>query len=152
MTGRAASLGRHSSCVNAPAERLCKRCARPFAAHHRHKSKGDERVYCSAECRRHKLSNVDAALESAVLELLAERGPGKSICPSEAARRIDKENFRPLMKRTRYAVNRLAASGKVEVTQAGRVVDAPMAKGAIRVRTANQRSIEPPSSRGSHRR
>ena len=66
--------------------------------------------------------------------LLAERGAGKTICPSEAARRVRPDGWRPLMERTRAAARRLVAAGEVEITQQGRVVDASTARGPIRVR------------------
>jgi hypothetical protein len=93
--------------------------------------------YCSDACRRGK--NHDAgALESAILDLLRERDPsasgGKSICPSEAARRVRPDDWREHMEPTRRAARRLVAEGKVEITQGGRVVDPSTAKGPIRVR------------------
>jgi len=36
----------------------------------------------------------DGSAEAAILSLLAEREAGKSICPSEAARRLDPETWR----------------------------------------------------------
>jgi hypothetical protein len=73
-------------------------------------------------------------LEAAILELLDQRGAGKTICPSDAARHVDSGNWRPLMEPVRAAGQRLAARGEIEVTQKGRVVDPLHAKGAIRYR------------------
>lgn len=96
----------------------------------------DEVRYCSDRCRKRRLKPVDVALESAIRTLLAGRTRGASICPSEAARSVDGEGWRDLMEPARSAARRLAATGEVEVTQAGRVVDPSSAKGPIRIRRA----------------
>jgi hypothetical protein len=36
--------------------------------------------YCSDACRGHKPAAIDKKLETAILELLDERGAGKTIC------------------------------------------------------------------------
>jgi hypothetical protein len=94
--------------------------------------------YCSDACRRAKVSDVDRALEAAILELLDARSAGATICPSEAAKRVagvdDEAGWRALMEPARRAARRLVASGDVEVTQRGRPVDPSTAKGPIRIR------------------
>ena len=72
-----------------------------------------------------------AAAERAILDLLARRGPGKTICPSEAARALGGDDaFRPLMPIVREAAGALAAAGRIEVTAAcGRRVDLARARG-----------------------
>ena len=73
--------------------------------------------------------------ERAILDLLARRAPGKTICPSDAARALGgDEGFRPLMPLVRQAAGALIAAGRLEVTQRGRVVDIAQARGAIRLR------------------
>jgi hypothetical protein len=83
-------------------------------------------------------STVDpskAATERAILDLLAARGPGKTICPSDAARALGGDDgFRPLMPLVRQAAQTLVAAGRLEVTQRGRPVDIRTARGAIRLR------------------
>ncbi len=76
---------------------------------------------------------VDDA-ETAILALLAERAAGKTICPSEAARQLDREDWRAQMDRVRDAGIRLAAAGAIDVTQKGVPVDPHAAKGPIRYR------------------
>jgi nucleoid-associated protein YgaU len=82
--------------------------------------------------------SVDAALEEAMLRLLAERGAGKTICPSEAARAVagseERSQWEPLMEPSRMAARRLAAEGRLAITQGGRIVDGDTAKGPIRLR------------------
>ncbi|MEM1379319.1 MAG: DUF3253 domain-containing protein [Pseudomonadota bacterium] len=71
----------------------------------------------------------------AILEVLGERAPGKSICPSEAARRlVSDDTWRPLMGAVRDAGRALAAEGLIEVTKKGKPVDPEVVKGVIRYR------------------
>lgn len=91
--------------------------------------------YCSDACRRRGVSTVDQQLESTILDLLAQRGAGKTICPSDAARQVGTEDgWRELMEPARRAARRLVDRGEVEITQAGHVVDPSTAKGPIRIR------------------
>ena len=76
-----------------------------------------------------------SAAETAILELLAERDPDKTICPSEAARVLGgDEDFRPVMEPVRDAARRLVDQNRIEVTQKGEPVDIDQAKGPIRLR------------------
>jgi len=69
------------------------------------------------------------------LSVLAERDMGKSICPSEAARRAaGSDEWRPLMHAVREAGRALAAEGLIEVTKKGKPVDPVSVKGVIRYR------------------
>lgn len=81
---------------------------------------------------------MDAALEESIQHLLASRSRGASICPSEAARAVSPDGWRPLMERTRRAARRLVAAGEVDILQRGRVVDPSTAKGPIRIRRRNR--------------
>ncbi|MGP1345941.1 MAG: DUF3253 domain-containing protein [Phycisphaerales bacterium] len=91
--------------------------------------------YCSDACRRTKPDDIDTALERAILELLAQRPAGATICPSEPARRVGTpETWRTLMDRTRRAANRLAARNIIDITQGSRPVDPSTARGPIRLR------------------
>ena len=74
-------------------------------------------------------------LEATILDLLAQRGAGATICPSEAARAVAQDAaWRPLMEPARQAARRLVARGEVVTTQGGRVVDPSTARGPIRIR------------------
>ena len=93
--------------------------------------------FCSDGCRTHKPGAQDSLLEETILRLLRERGAGKTICPSEAARAVageGREVWEPLMELTRQAARRLVAKGALAITQGGHVVDGSTAKGAIRLR------------------
>ena len=94
----------------------------------------EPRKYCSQACRKRKLQPVDERLEARILELLAVRAGGASICPSEAARAEEPDDWRPLMEPARRAARRLVAKGKALMTQGGRTVDPSTAKGPIRIR------------------
>ena len=73
------------------------------------------------------------ALREATLALVRERGPGRTACPSEVARRMDPQRWRELMPAVRSAAGELAAAGRIEVTRKGRRVDPAAARGPIRL-------------------
>jgi hypothetical protein len=77
-------------------------------------------------------------MEAVILELLAERGEGKTICPSEAARRVaelggEPEQWRIWMGMARAAAASMANRGLLVVLQRGERVDPADARGAIRL-------------------
>lgn len=90
-------------------------------------------LYCSDACRR-GTSATDERLEQAILDLLADRAGAATICPSEAARRVDPAGWRDQMENARRAARRLVVRGLVQITQGGRVVDPSTARGPIRIR------------------
>jgi hypothetical protein len=89
--------------------------------------------YCSAGCRKHKPGKRDRALEALIVQLLSSRKAASTICPSEAARALQPDDWRPLMEPARRAARRLVAQDQVRILQKGRVVDPSFAKGPIRV-------------------
>lgn len=93
--------------------------------------------YCSDRCRSRKASDDDHELERLIIELLDARPAGATICPSEVARALGGD-WRARMEPARAAARRLVASGRVEITQRGRIVDASTAKGPIRIRRRTQ--------------
>ena len=76
-------------------------------------------------------------IHECVLELLAQRGADRSICPSEAARmlalRID-HPWQDLMRPVRTVVANLVDSGVIEAIQDGALVDIREVRGPIRLR------------------
>ena len=112
----------------------CQTCGRTITWRRKWARDWDEVRYCSDACRRSRPGPTDAALEHTVLELLDARARGATICPSEAARAVGGDEWRPLMEPARAAARRLVARGLVEITQAGHVVDGSTAKGPIRIR------------------
>ena len=79
-------------------------------------------------------ARTEALLERAILELLAQRAPTSTICPSDAARAVGGQEWRDLMDDARAAARRLVAAGQVDITQRGVVVDLATARGPIRIR------------------
>ena len=88
-------------------------------------------------------SASDDPVAAAILALLAERGPGKSICPSEAARAFAAARARPsdppdLWRRylpaTRQQALHLARRGRLLILRKGKPVDPTKpVKGVIRL-------------------
>jgi hypothetical protein len=74
----------------------------------------------------------DDAIRAAILGLALDRGPGRSLCPSEVARALSPD-WRALMPEVRRVAGALQAEGRIVVTQRGAPVDPLTAKGAIRL-------------------
>ncbi|KQT91619.1 hypothetical protein ASG49_11495 [Marmoricola sp. Leaf446] len=122
-----------------PADKTCASCGRRIEWRKKWERDWDDVKYCSTACRKHKVSATDERLEASILDLLAGRRGGSTICPSEAARAVGgdaDDAWRELMEPARRAARRLVAAGEVEITQGGKVVDPSTAKGAIRIRKA----------------
>jgi len=120
----------------------CAVCGRTITWRKKWERDWDAVRYCSAACRRAGVSPTDEALERSVLALLGARAADATICPSEAARAVGGDDWRHLMEPARSAARRLVATGDVEITQGGHVVDPSTAKGPIRVRLV--RSVAEP--------
>lgn len=81
--------------------------------------------------------NLADRIRECVLELLVERGPGRSICPSEAARLLGVRmgcRWQELMRPVRTIASNLADDGLIEATQHDRVVDLKDVRGPVRLR------------------
>lgn len=115
-----------------PEDKVCAACGRRLTWRKKWERDWESVRYCSAACRRRGVSDVDRRLEAAITDLLASRSG--TICPSEAARRVDADGWRELMEPARRAARRLVDAGEVVITQGGRVVDPSTAKGPIRIR------------------
>ncbi len=75
-------------------------------------------------------------LAAIVTTLADHRGGDKTICPSDAARTLGGEHWHDHMDDVRDVVRELARSGRVELSQRGRVLDPDEPwKGPIRIRT-----------------
>ncbi len=116
-----------------PPPKSCDGCGRTITWRKKWERDWDQVRWCSERCRRRGLTEVDTALEQALLSLLARPG---SVCPSEVARAVGGQEWRGLMEPSRAAARRLVAAGEAEITQGGAVVDPSTAKGPIRVRRA----------------
>jgi hypothetical protein len=75
-------------------------------------------------------------LEAAMLALLAERGEGRTIGPSDVAQAIggnQPDGWGPLMQPVRRAAVRLMKEGRVVILRKGRPVDPDDFKGTYRI-------------------
>ena len=73
--------------------------------------------------------------EDVILRLCAERGPTRSICPSEAARVLAGDaEWRPLLSAVRAAAVSLARAGRLLILRKGRPIAPEDMRGVIRLR------------------
>lgn len=114
--------------------RICKRCGRSMEWRKKWAKVWETIQYCSDACRSKRLSAQEQQLEQSIVHLLSSRAAEATICPSEAARAVFPETWRDHMEAARMAARRLVASGVIEITQGGHVVDPSHAKGPIRLR------------------
>jgi hypothetical protein len=73
-----------------------------------------------------------------LLQLVRDRGPEKTICPSEVARSLSAADWRSLMPQVQAVGVSLAQAERIVVLQKGQVVDPQTAKGPIRYRLNRQ--------------
>ncbi|MGR2752606.1 DUF3253 domain-containing protein [Agromyces arachidis] len=133
-------MGRRRDATDAAAsvdEKACASCGRRIEWRAKWSRDWAAVRYCSDACRARGIRPVDRELEAGIRTLLDRRAATATICPSEAARLVGGDDgWRELMEPARRAARRLVASGEVEITQSGRVVDPSTAKGPIRIRRA----------------
>lgn len=110
----------------------CLRCARPFTDRRKFKDFAAVK-YCGERCRRTRFSGVNRRIAEALLELLEARGIHKTLCPSEVARRVQPEDWRPLMPAVREVARGYAAYGSIRFTQRGQTVDPEAHTGPVRL-------------------
>ncbi len=121
------------------ASKMCCVCGRHFSWRKKWAATWEQVRYCSDACRRRGLRPIDRRLETELLAFLAQRPAGNSICPSDLARRLERDetHWRPLLEPIRMAARRLHHAGSVEVLQSGRRVDPDRARGPIRIRRSS---------------
>lgn len=78
-------------------------------------------------------NDIDNRLRDQILVLVEERGLGKTICPSEVARAVRPDDWRPLMKKTRQAAIRLADDGQILIYRKGKPIPTDQVRGVIRL-------------------
>jgi hypothetical protein len=78
---------------------------------------------------------TDEAVAGAILALTTARGPGRTICPSEAARALAGEGgrWRELMPAVRRVAGAFAELGALRASQRGREVNPAAVRGPIRL-------------------
>ena len=114
-------------------EKICDKCGRIIEYRKKWAKNWNEVKYCSEQCKRKKLNLEDAICEQQILELLAKRSSGASICPSEILVGADKTNHLK-MEQVRQAARRLVHKNLIVITQNNRVVDPSSFKGPIRLK------------------
>ncbi len=72
--------------------------------------------------------------EDAIIQLLQEQEPGKTISPSQAAQRMDAANPKLQMEKIRKSARRLYDREIIEVIRKGKPVDPHHVKGVVRYR------------------
>ncbi|SIQ73636.1 DUF3253 domain-containing protein [Bosea sp. TND4EK4] len=83
------------------------------------------------------MNDRETDLETAMLRLVTERGAGKTVCPSEAARAVGGDHpdgWGPLMQPARKVAVRLMKEGRLVITRKGRPVDPDDFRGVYRLR------------------
>lgn len=82
-----------------------------------------------------------AHLEARMLSLIAEHGPGKTLCPSDVARALvgsHPDNWGPLMLPIRKIAVRLAQEGRLVIYRKGKPADPEAFKGVYRLGAARE--------------
>ena len=113
----------------------CARCGRTITWRKAWERDWESVRWCSDNCRKHGLTQVDLQLQDSLESLLdvarrlgigraRPRRPG----PSAAT------DWEGLMEPARMAARRLVAAGVAQITQGGQVIDPSHVKGPIRVR------------------
>lgn len=77
-------------------------------------------------------------IKKAILQMAAQRGPDKTICPSEVAKNLFPENWRNQMQNIRDAAFELQVENQVQILQKGKLVDIETSKGPIRIRVKTE--------------
>jgi hypothetical protein len=80
-----------------------------------------------------RVTDQTSNIAAAILRLTAERGPDRSICPSEVARDLT-DDWRPLLGPVRREAARLAESGRIDILRKGKPIAPADLRGVIRLR------------------
>lgn len=73
-------------------------------------------------------------VETAIFDLLAKAGPGKSISPEEVAKAVDPDAWRRTLGHVRAVAKGLARQGKLVITRHGKPADPEDFKGVYRLK------------------
>ena len=111
--------------------KFCLVCGRLIEPRKKWIKNWDQIKYCSDRCRLEK--NKTQNFEIAIIELLKQRGSGKTICPSEVLSPDQKQN-KYLMEEVRRSARKLVEQDLLLILQKGIVVEPSTAKGPIRLK------------------
>lgn len=73
------------------------------------------------------------AIAETIIALATTRGITKTICPSEVARKLWPDNWRPHMPEVRTVAFDLSNNGQVRIMQKGNIIFEQEVKGPIRI-------------------
>lgn len=73
------------------------------------------------------------AIAAEILRATGARGRGKTVCPSEVARALAPEAWRPLLGSVRRVAAELALEGKVAITRKGKEIPPAEMHGVVRL-------------------
>ncbi len=73
------------------------------------------------------------AITAEILRQTALLGAAKSICPTDVARALEPENWRPLLTPVRQAAAALATDGRLRILRKGKPVPPEEMRGVIRL-------------------
>jgi hypothetical protein len=121
--------------------KICASCGRPMSWRKSWEKNWESIRYCSDSCRRQKLDKNSIQVRETLLKMAIERGPSKSLCPSEVARHLFPDDWESHMEEVRRVARQLHHKGDLEITQKGEVIKDLNVKGPIRIRIA-KKSIE----------
>lgn len=122
---------RQRETARVPEDKTCVSCGRRIQWRAKWTSNWDEVRYCSADCRRRGVTQIDRELEAQILTLLRV---ASSIGSADAAHAVGGDGWRDLVEPARRAARRLVSTGQVQIIQNGSVVDPSTAKGPFRIR------------------
>ena len=111
----------------------CAVCGRTMTWRKKWARSWDEVRYCSDACRKRGIQPIDQELETAIMDLLAQRPRNATICPNDAAELVCGADWERAVEPARAAARRLSVEGHVVVTKDGRRVDPSTAKGPFRI-------------------
>ena len=79
------------------------------------------------------------SIKTAIMKFAVKRGRDKSFCPSEVARYLEPEDWRPLMPEIRSVADSLVDQNFIDVLQKGKVIEnVSQAIGPIRLKIKNK--------------
>jgi hypothetical protein len=120
--------------MSTPEPKSCAVCGRTITWRKKWERDWENVRYCSDQCRSRKAQARDDSLEQLIVDVLATRARGATVCPSEVARAAGEQGWRERMEPVREAARRLVSRGLLDIVQGGQVVDPSTARGPIRLR------------------
>ena len=88
----------------------------------------------------------DDAIAERILSLVKQRGPTKTLCPSEVARSLSPTDWRPLMPEIRRIAQQLSQQQLLKILQRGQPISLPatLVRGPIRLASPDHDVDQPP--------